>query len=274
MEFNTLHLQRPVDKRNQTFGRGCFFLVMTLLFSALWPTHRVEGWAVDSVQPDVGQFVGERSIQDKEPAGQKKEASKQDSSTDRKKEEQEQEDEKDGKSESTKSENGENGKPASDGSEGGGSENADDSLEGTTETEKTPRDTTPLPIDWSVEGTKDLNFDHLKFNIQPDETFQIRQLTAQLIKLRGHKIRIRGYIKPAFKSTDIQKFVLVRDNQECCFGPGAALYDCMIVNLKTGHTTDYSTRPITVEGTFQLKPFRGEDKRIWAIFSLKDAQVQ
>lgn len=137
-----------------------------------------------------------------------------------------------------------------------------------------PRDNTPTPIDWSVEGTMDLNFDHLKFDIQPDEAFQIRQLTADLIKLRGHKIRIRGYIKPAFKSKDIKKFVMVRDNQECCFGPGAALYDCMIVEMKEGATTDYSTRPITIEGTFQLKPYRGADKKIWAIFSMKDATVE
>lgn len=142
------------------------------------------------------------------------------------------------------------------------------------QSESEPRDTTPTPIDWSVEGVKDLNFDHLKFDIQPDEAFQIRQLTAQLIKLRGHRIRIRGYIKPAFKPNNITKFVLVRDNQECCFGPGAALYDCMIVSLKPGNATDFSTRPITVEGTFQLKPFRGEDKKIWAIFQLKDAQVR
>ena len=40
------------------------------------------------------------------------------------------------------------------------------------------------------------------------------------------------------------KFVLVRDNQECCFGQGAALYDCILVDMKQGKTAEYSIRPV------------------------------
>ena len=42
--------------------------------------------------------------------------------------------------------------------------------------------------------------------------------------------------------------VLVRDNLECCFGPGAALYDCVMVRMNPGKTTNFSIRPVTVEG--------------------------
>ena len=55
-----------------------------------------------------------------------------------------------------------------------------------------------------------------------------------------------------FKETGIDQFVLVRDNQECCFGPGAALFDCVIVEMVPGRTTDFVTRPVTVEGRFKI----------------------
>lgn len=132
----------------------------------------------------------------------------------------------------------------------------------------------PVSIDFSVNGTKELTFDNMIFHIKPDEPFQIKQLTRDLIKLRKHKIRIRGYIQPGFKQHNIRKFILVRDNQDCCFGPGAALYDCMIVTLAKGQSTSFSVRPITVEGTFFLKPFRGFGNKVEAILQLKDAKVK
>ena len=48
-----------------------------------------------------------------------------------------------------------------------------------------------------------------------------RRVTA----LEKQAVRIRGYILPSFQQAGLTQFVLVRDNQECCFGPGAALHD-------------------------------------------------
>lgn len=138
------------------------------------------------------------------------------------------------------------------------------------EEERTP----PTPIDWSIDGVLELTFDHLKFNIEADQAFEVRQLTLDLLKLRGRTIKIRGYIRPSFKEKDVTRFVFVRDNQECCFGPGALLYDCMIVNMAPGRSIDFSTRPISLEGRFELKPFRGPDKRVWAIFELNDTELK
>lgn len=134
--------------------------------------------------------------------------------------------------------------------------------------------TPPPPIDWSIEGVLELTFDHLKFNIQAEQAFEVRQLTLDLLKLRGRTIKIRGFVRPSFKEKNITRFVFVRDNQECCFGPGALLYDCMLVNMAESHVVNYSTRPITLEGRFELKPFRGPDKRVWAIFELNDAVLK
>ncbi|MFK8111271.1 MAG: DUF3299 domain-containing protein [Rubripirellula sp.] len=101
----------------------------------------------------------------------------------------------------------------------------------------------------------EINFDDLKFEIEKDAKFRDEMLAdADVKKLVGKKVKLRGYILPAtlFKETDIDQFVLVRDNQECCFGPGAALFDCVIIEMVPGKTTDFVTRPVTVEGKFKI----------------------
>lgn len=100
----------------------------------------------------------------------------------------------------------------------------------------------------------EINFDDLKFEIGKDQPFEDELLTEQVKQLDGQKVKLRGYILPStlFKETNIDQFVLVRDNQECCFGPGAALFDCVIIEMVPGKTTDFVTRPVTVEGKFKV----------------------
>ncbi|MBB3206977.1 hypothetical protein FHS27_002791 [Rhodopirellula rubra] len=102
----------------------------------------------------------------------------------------------------------------------------------------------------------EISFDDLKFDIEKDEAFDPEKLTETLRFLNGRKVKLSGYILPAtlFKETDIDQFVLVRDNLECCFGPGAALFDCVMVEMVPGKTTDFVTRPVTVEGKFVFDP--------------------
>ena len=100
----------------------------------------------------------------------------------------------------------------------------------------------------------EINFDDLQFPIEIDQRFTDDLLTDEVRQLDGREITIRGYILPTtlFKQTGIRQFVLVRDNQECCFGPGAALYDCMIVDMVPPETIDFTVRPITVKGKLTI----------------------
>lgn len=105
----------------------------------------------------------------------------------------------------------------------------------------------------SASRTKgEINFDDLKFDLEKDAPFKEDLLGDAIRGLDGTKVRLRGYILPStlFSETNISQFVLVRDNQECCFGPGAALFDCVMVQMVPGKTTDFVTRPVTVEGKF------------------------
>lgn len=100
----------------------------------------------------------------------------------------------------------------------------------------------------------DINFDDLKFDLEKDAPFDPELITDELKFLDGRDVTLRGYILPStlFSETNISQFVLVRDNQECCFGPGAALYDCVMIQMVEGNTTDFVTRPVTVAGRFVI----------------------
>ncbi|HEX4413904.1 MAG TPA: DUF3299 domain-containing protein, partial [Lacipirellulaceae bacterium] len=120
----------------------------------------------------------------------------------------------------------------------------------------------------------DKTFDDLRFNMSAGEKFNRPMLTKGIEVMDGQRIRIRGYILPTPQKHGIQQFVLVRDNQECCFGPGAALYDCILVEMKPGKTADFTIRPIAVEGKFNVREFATPDGVQLAIYQMDGESAQ
>jgi hypothetical protein len=119
-----------------------------------------------------------------------------------------------------------------------------------------------------------LSFDDFKFKIKKGEKFEKSMIHSDITKYEGKRIVIRGYIRPSFKQNDLKQFILVRDNMECCFGPGAMLYDCMIVRMQKGKSTNFTVRPIAVEGEFKVREFKGPDGKPWAVYELKGISVK
>lgn len=118
----------------------------------------------------------------------------------------------------------------------------------------------------------EITFDDLKFDIEKDELFEDAMLTDEIRKLDEKKVRIRGFMLPSsvFQTKGINRFVLVRDNQECCFGPGAAIYDCIMVDMAPGKTAEYTPRVMTVSGVFSIdtESFQYPDGGHYAIFKI------
>jgi hypothetical protein len=121
---------------------------------------------------------------------------------------------------------------------------------------------------------REITFDDIKLDLAKDEAFTRDRLTPRVEELDGGRVRIRGYILPSFQQRGLTQFVLVRDNQECCFGPGAALHDCVVVRMKPGKTADFSIRPVAVTGGFRVEELRGPDGRHLAIYALDGETVQ
>lgn len=125
--------------------------------------------------------------------------------------------------------------------------------------------------DITAQEAQNVSFDDFKFEMKKGEKFEDEMITDEIKAFVGKKIIIRGYILPT-SSSKLKRFIFVRDNKECCFGPGAMLYDCMIVKMKKGLTTNYTTRPIAIEGEFKIKKL-GSEKRPLAIYELTGLKV-
>ncbi|HEY1067159.1 MAG TPA: hypothetical protein VGE52_13655 [Pirellulales bacterium] len=128
---------------------------------------------------------------------------------------------------------------------------------------KAPRPATPpKPLtaqekaERAAQPVLDLTFDDLKFDIEKDAKFDWSMTTEKMESLRGRRIRIRGWIHPSSAfSSQVRDFIFVRDNLECCFGPGAAVFDCLSVAMAPGKSAKFGVLPIAVEGTLELDPF-------------------
>ena len=134
----------------------------------------------------------------------------------------------------------------------------------------TPPVATPSP----GAGPAEITFDDIKLDLAKGAPFRREVLTERVTGLDGRRVRIRGYILPSFQQSGLTQFVLVRDNQECCFGPGAALHDCIVVRMQPGRTADFSIRPVAVAGTFRVAELRGPDGNHLAIYALEGENVQ
>ena len=124
-------------------------------------------------------------------------------------------------------------------------------------------------------GTKEVTFDDIKLELKKEDPYTPEALTDKVKQLNGQSIRIRGYILPSFQQDGITQFVLVRDNMECCFGPGALLYDCILVQMVAPATATFTVRPVSVEGKFSIDPVKDSvNGRYLAIYHLDGKQVR
>ncbi|TWU28230.1 DUF3299 domain-containing protein [Bythopirellula polymerisocia] len=120
---------------------------------------------------------------------------------------------------------------------------------------------------------RETTFDDLKFEMEKTDDFARSMITPKIEDVFDRKIRIRGYMYPTLKRKGLKGFVLVRDNLECCFGPGAALYDCIRVEMDTDETAEFSIRPIAVEGVLRFEEFADMDGTTRAIYLLQEGSV-
>ncbi len=135
-------------------------------------------------------------------------------------------------------------------------------------------DETPDPPRRSSRGPREVTFDDIKLDMEKGTPFTRDLLPKGVTTLAGERIRIRGYILPSFQQRGLTQFVLVRDNQECCFGPGAALHDCIVVRMQQGRTASFSIRPVAVAGTFRIDELRGPDGMHLAIYAMDGEEVK
>jgi len=104
-------------------------------------------------------------------------------------------------------------------------------------------------------GYQRVSFDEL----QPDPTDASQIVPASAMKLDGQRVFLKGYAFPGRERQGIKKFVLVRDNGQCCFGGNPKLTDMVEVTLAGDLAMDFTTNMRHVAGTFHVAPGAGID---------------
>ena len=88
--------------------------------------------------------------------------------------------------------------------------------------------------------------------------------------LEGQKVFIKGYMRPAEFLT-VKEFLLVRDNQQCCFGSLSSVkyYDRIDVKLTGDRALTYSpSRIFQIGGTLHIEPQNAMPGSPKAVFTL------
>ena len=111
-------------------------------------------------------------------------------------------------------------------------------------------------------------------NMEPVTIDAIDHMPAWLKGLNGQRIKIRGYMFTTYETEGIERFVLARDNQICCFGRDPKVYDLVQVDLKSGKTTNYIpyTRAFDVVGRLKVEMLSADDKP-FGLYFLEDAEI-
>lgn len=127
------------------------------------------------------------------------------------------------------------------------------------------KSTEPIAVDWDI----------LEMPLGEDNKFEPWMVTSRVQQLAGKRIRIRGLIYGGGLSQrgNIREFPLIRE-AGCQFGSGAPAWHVIMVELEGKLRTEYKTKPITLEGIFQVKPYNGADGKTWSVYFLRGTKVE
>ena len=125
----------------------------------------------------------------------------------------------------------------------------------------------------AAERARNITFDHLKFDLKSGDPFERSMLGKKIEALNGKPIVVRGFILPAY-TPKLKNFVLMRDNMECCFGPGAAMCDSIQVDMDPGLTARYTPVMVAVEGVLTIREFKDVDGVVRSVYHLQATKVK
>jgi hypothetical protein len=85
-----------------------------------------------------------------------------------------------------------------------------------------------------------------------------RPIPPEVAALNGKKVFIKGYFRPDSSrfTSNVREFLLVRDNNQCCFGDLSTVqfFDQVAVAAVDGVTVDYSPRLFRMGGRLFIRP--------------------
>ncbi|QDS97538.1 hypothetical protein [Adhaeretor mobilis] len=97
-------------------------------------------------------------------------------------------------------------------------------------------------------------------------------------ELDGKPVFIKGFMRPdsIAVSKGVKEFLLVRDNNECCYGDASKVkyYDQLAVNVKDKKGVEYSRGMFRVHGTLHVLPHNSTRGPGYPVFSIEAEHVE
>jgi hypothetical protein len=90
--------------------------------------------------------------------------------------------------------------------------------------------------------------------LQPQRGDSPNSIPPEAIALNGKKILVKGYIYPGNRQEGITRFLLVRDQGDCCFGGNPKITDRIQVTLTDPKGCRFHSGLFKVAGTFRIQP--------------------
>ncbi len=119
-----------------------------------------------------------------------------------------------------------------------------------------------------------LKWEEIDLPLGAAEKFQPWMLNTAVQALDGRTVRITGYMYgDVFQPTNIREFKLVR-HVDCEFGAVGHPAHLIFIELEGKLRTSFTTEPVTVEGTFHIRPFTGPDGRTWALYHMDVTKIE
>jgi hypothetical protein len=122
-------------------------------------------------------------------------------------------------------------------------------------------------------------YTRISFNaMRPDELQERGGMLVppEIAALDGQKVFIKGYMRPPEFMRGIDTFLLVRDNQQCCFGDLSSVkyYDQILVEMTGSRRLDYSDGVFRIGGILKVEPQNVALVGRRPVFSLKADYAQ
>lgn len=119
-------------------------------------------------------------------------------------------------------------------------------------------------------------YTRISFNAMKPDPLEERGgilVPPEIAELDGKKVFIKGYIRPdsITVSRGIDRFLLVRDNNQCCFGDISTVkyYDQMMVEMVGSRRVDYGEGIFSMGGVLKVEPQNATLGPMRPVFSLK-----
>ena len=118
------------------------------------------------------------------------------------------------------------------------------------------------------------NYQRISFRDLVPKRGTTMPFSKKAIELNGQQVFIKGYVRPpSGKKTKLDKFIMVGDFGDCCFGGSPKITDVIAVKINIDETVDYSYGLRRIGGVFKLNPnsVAPDEKEIPRVFYEIDA---